>query len=162
MIKHGSVVSMSYRLTNDAGEELDRAEKAEPFTYLHGVGQIVPGLQDALEGLKIGDKRSVVLQPEEAYGDVNEQLRITVDRSDFPPNVSIAPGMQFMADMGQGQQMVFTVTDVDGDAISVDGNHPLAGETLHFDVEIIGIREATQEEMAHGHAHGPDGHHHHD
>jgi FKBP-type peptidyl-prolyl cis-trans isomerase SlyD len=161
MIKEGCVVSLSYKLTNDAGEELDRADKGEPFSYLHGFGQIVPGLEKALGGLLVGSTKKVKVTPADGYGDVDPQLRTTATRNQFPPGAELSVGTRFAADVGAGQPIVFTVTSVSGDNISLDGNHPLAGVTLNFDVEVVGIREATAEEKAHGHAHGPDGHHHH-
>lgn len=161
MIKNGTVVSMTYCLTNASGEELDRADHGEPFSYLHGSGQIVPGLEAAMVGMLVGSKKKVVIEPAEAYGELDEKLRTTVDRSNFPPDQDLEIGMQFAADVGEDERIVFTVTGIEGDKVHIDGNHPLAGETLHFDVEVLGMREATKEEIAHGHAHGPDGHHHH-
>ncbi len=161
MIKQGTVVSMTYLLKNDAGEELDRADKAEPFTYLHGAGQIVPGLEQALAGLLVGTKKTVKVAPEEGYGHLDENLRTVASKKQFPEGAELSVGMRFAADSGDGQPIVFTIVGLEGDQVALDGNHPLAGETLHFDVEIVAIRDATKEEMEHGHAHGPDGHHHH-
>lgn len=160
MIKEGCVVGLAYTLTNDKGEELDKADMNEPFSYLHGVGQIVPGLEEALEGLLVGAKKKVKVSPEDGYGIVEEQLRTSATRAQFPDDADLHVGMRFAADVGGGQPIVFTVTQLDGDNISLDGNHPLAGETLNFDVEVLSVREATAEEKSHGHAHGPDGHHH--
>ena len=160
MIKQGTVVSMTYRLTNAAGEELDRADKIEPFSYLHGAGQIVPGLEKALVGALVGTQKKVVVSPEEGYGEVEEHLRTSAKRNQFPPDAELTVGMRFAADDGNGQPIIFTVTELVGEDVSLDGNHPLAGETLHFDVEVVEVREATAEELQHGHAHGPGGHHH--
>lgn len=162
MIKEGTVVSLAYTLTDNAGEEIDKADKSEPFEYLHGVGQIVPGLEKALAGLLVGAKKKVQVSPAEGYGEVEPQLRTKASRNQFPPGADMQVGMRFAAEVGPGQQIVFTVTEVKGEDIMLDGNHPLAGVTLNFDVEVLGIRAATAEEMSHGHAHGPDGHHHHD
>ncbi len=162
MIKEGTVVSLAYTLTDNAGEELDKADKNEPFEYLHGVGQIVPGLEKALAGLTVGAKKKVQVTPEEGYGTVEEQLRTTASRKQFPPGADMQVGVRFAAEVAPGQQVVFTVVDVKDDDIMLDGNHPLAGVTLNFDVEVLGVRDATEEEKSHGHAHGPDGHHHHD
>jgi FKBP-type peptidyl-prolyl cis-trans isomerase SlyD len=159
MIKDGQVVELSYVLKDKAGKELDRADKGEPLTYLHGHGQIIPGLEEALLGLNVGDKKSVVIEPENGYGNVNPDLRIKIERSHFPKGQKIEVGMQFVAEMGNGH-VPFTVKKVESNDIFVDGNHPLAGETLYFDVEVVGMREATKEELEHGHAHGPGGHHH--
>ncbi len=160
MIKKNSVVNLSYCLKNAAGEELDRADKSQPFAYLHGTGQIVPGLENALEGLAVGAKKEVTVPPAEGYGDIVPDLKLQVERSNFPAEADIKPGMQFEAEDGD-RRIIFTVKDVAGDQIDIDGNHPLAGETLHFSVEVTGIREATKEELTHGHAHGEGGAHHH-
>lgn len=160
MIKDGTVVSLSYRLTNSQGEELDRADAGDPFQYLHGHGQIVPGLEKALAGLLVGSKKAVKVPPADGYGEVEESLRTKAKKSQFPAGQELSVGMQFAADAGDGHPVVFTITSIKGDDITLDGNHPLAGETLNFDVEVLGIREATAEELSHGHAHGPDGHGH--
>jgi FKBP-type peptidyl-prolyl cis-trans isomerase SlyD len=159
MIKEGQVVELSYVLKNDKGEELDRADSKQPLAYLHGYGQIVPGLEEALEGLKVGEKKSVTVEPKEAYGEINPDLRMKIEKSHFPAGANIEPGMQFVAEVGEGH-IPFTVHKVEHEHVLVDGNHPLAGETLHFEVEVISTRQATKEELEHGHAHGPDGHHH--
>lgn len=160
-ITKGKVVTMSYLLVNDAGEELDKSEPGEPLVYLHGVGQIVPGLEKQLEGLKKGDKLTrLKVLPAEAYGELRPDLQLTVSRKQFPQDADLEAGMRFWAHTPEGQKHPFTVVAVAGDDIDIDGNHPLAGETLFFDVEIESIREATKEEMEHGHAHGPGGHSH--
>lgn len=160
MISTGKVIGFQYVLTNAKGEEIDRSTEENPFEYLHGKNQIVPGLERELEGRKIGDKLKVVVKPADGYGDLNPELRIEVDRSAFPKDSPLSVGMQFQADSPEGP-VVFTVKELNGDKVTVDGNHPLAGVTLHFDVEVTSVRDATAEELAHGHAHGPDGHHHH-
>jgi FKBP-type peptidyl-prolyl cis-trans isomerase SlyD len=161
MIKNGTVVNLAYSLTNDAGEVLDRADAKDPFTYLHGVGQIVPGLETALEGAKVGDKKKVSVEPAEGYGEVNPELKLVVNRAQFPKGVELETGMQFETSSPDGHGMAFTVEKIEDDKVHIDGNHPLAGQTLHFDVEVLSMRAATEEEMEHGHAHGGDGHHHH-
>ena len=160
MVKSKTVVSLSYTLKDASGDELDRAEADEPFSYVHGVGQIVPGLEQALEGLKVGDKKVIVVEPAEGYGEIIPELRIKADRSQFPSGKEMELGMQFTADIGNGRQHNFTVMTIEGDEVSIDGNHPLAGQTLHFSVEVVGVRDATAEELAHEHVHGPGGHHH--
>jgi FKBP-type peptidyl-prolyl cis-trans isomerase SlyD len=167
MIKNGKVVDLRYSLKNSQGELLDEADAADPFTYLHGAQQVVPGLESALEGLKIGDKKKVVVSPEDGYGIKDPKLSMVVKKAQFPGNLELEAGMQFEATSNTGEEIIFTVESIEGDEVRVDGNHPLAGETLHFDVEVLQIRDATQEEIEHGHAHGPDGHghdhhHHHD
>ena len=161
MITKDSVVSMTYILTNGSGEELDRASRDEPFTYLHGHSQIVPGLENALAGSLIGSQKKVVVAPADGYGELDAKLRTTSSRKQFPADAELSVGMRFAADDDDGQPIIFTITELSGDAVSLDGNHPLAGETLHFEVEIVDVRPASAEELAHGHAHGPDGHHHH-
>jgi len=159
-ISEGKVVQLSYSLTNTKGELLDRADRNEPFTYLHGASQIVPGLEGALVGLKTGDTKKVKVEAAEGYGEVDADLQLTVKRTQFPADVDMQPGMQFETRGPDGTGMIFTIMGVTGDSVKIDGNHPLAGETLHFDVEVLEIRDATDEEKQHGHAHGPEGHGH--
>jgi FKBP-type peptidyl-prolyl cis-trans isomerase SlyD len=158
-IAANSVVSIHYTLTDDKGLVLDSSAGAEPLAYLHGAGNIVPGLEKALEGKKAGDKLSVKVQPEEGYGQRDESLVQRVPRRAFQGVRDLQPGMRFTAESGHGPMQV-TVTQIQGDMITVDGNHALAGQTLNFDIEITGVREASAEELMHGHVHGPDGHHH--
>lgn len=160
-IADGKVVAMSYVLKNSEGEELDRAESSDPFYYLHGSQQIVPGLESQLNGIKAGDKKTVKVSARDGYGEVIPELRLSVNRSQFPADMDLEVGMEFSADVGLGHPTRFRVAEVEGDNIKIDGNHPLAGEDLVFEVEIHQVREATKEEMEHGHAHGPHGHHHH-
>jgi len=147
------VVSIHYTLTNKAGEQLDSSIGAEPLTYLHGAGNIIPGLENALADKTVGDKLTVTIEPEEAYGERNEEHIQTVPRDMFQGIDNIEVGMQFQADSSNGPAVV-TITAVEGDQVSIDGNHPLAGEQLTFDVEIMDIRSATETEMEHGHIHG--------
>ncbi len=160
-IENGKVVDLGYTLRNGEGEVLDEADAADAFTYLHGTQQIVPGLESALQGLKVGDKKKVVVSPAEGYGELDPTLKMSVKRSQFPDGEELEEGAMFETENEDGDPVVFTVESIEGDRIHVDGNHPLAGETLHFDVEVLKIRDATSEELEHGHAHGPDGHHHH-
>lgn len=160
-VEDGKVVAFSYVLKNAQGEEIDRAEADDPLYYLHGNQQIVPGLENKLAGLKKGDKQSVVVEPKDGYGEIIPDLKLKVDRSQFPDNLDLQVGMQFSADIGGGQQLPFRICSIEKDAVEIDGNHPLAGVSLHFDVEIQEVRDATEEEIEHGHAHGPGGHHHH-
>lgn len=160
MIKNGKVVDLGYSLKNSEGEVLDRADSKEPFTYLHGAQQIVPGLETSLDGLNIGDKKQVTVQPEQGYGVVDPRLKMIVKRTQFPDDADLKAGMRFFAESEDGQEVVFVVESIEGEKVHVDGNHPLAGQVLHFDVEVLAIREATAEELQHGHAHGPHGHDH--
>jgi len=155
-----TVVTIDYVLTNDDGEIIDRSDNGA-FCYLHGARNIIPGLENALAGKTSGDSLSVTVQPEEGYGVRDEALLQVISRDMFGPDQDIEPGMQFHAQSPQGETMVITVTQVEGDNITVDGNHPLAGTKLNFTVSVVDIRDATQEEIEHGHAHGPDGHHQH-
>lgn len=153
------VAYFHYTLTNDAGEVLDSSNGREPLPYLHGKGNIVPGLEKALAGKKAGDKLDVVVAPEEGYGPHIDSLVQVVPKSAFQGVENLEPGMQFQAESNMGPVSV-VVTSVDGENVTVDGNHPLAGETLHFSVEITQVRDATVEEVMHGHVHGVGGHHH--
>lgn len=163
MISKGKVVSLAYTLKNDAGEELDRSDRAEPFNYLHGASQVIPGLEQAIETMKVGDKKKVTVNPTEGYGELDPKLKFSLDRSNFPKDVPLETGMQFEANLSEDDDdgRVFTVSSIKGDQIEVDGNHPLAGMVLHFDVEVLAVREATKEELTHNHAHDGEGHHHH-
>ena len=133
--------------------------------WLSGQGQIIPGLEKALLGKGAGDKLSVDVPAKDAYGEVDEELDIKVSRSQFPKDVqkNLKEGFQFRAEhpTKAGEDVIFTIHAVEGDDVMVSGNHPLAGEALHFEVEIVDVRAATREELDHGHAHGPGGHHHH-
>lgn len=159
MIQKGKVVTMAYTLKDSKGKELDKADLKEPFSYLHGAGNIIPGLEKAVETMKVGDKKEVTVGPAEGYGNVEPGLKLTLNRSQFPKDFPIEAGIQFEASLDKGSQ-VFTIRGVKGDDVEVDGNHPLAGETLYFSVHLIEVREATKEELQHGHVHGPGGHSH--
>ena len=159
MITKNSVVSFSYLLKNSEGQKLDSTTADAPHSYLHGHKQIVPGLEIAMEGLKVGDKKEVQLTVEESYGKVNPDLRLKMPREKFPPEMKIAPGLKFEANVGNNNH-IFTVVSEEDNAVNIDGNHPLAGQALHFAVEVLEIRDATAEEITHGHAHGEHGHSH--
>ena len=154
------VAYFHYTLTDSNGEVLDSSRDREPLAYLHGAGNIVPGLEKALLGKQPGDTLKVDVAPEEGYGARVDALVQQVPKSAFQGVEKIEPGMQFQAESNMGPVTV-TVTEIEDDQVIVDGNHPLAGETLHFDVEITDVREASDEEATHGHVHGADGHHQH-
>lgn len=160
VISEGKVVQLAYTLKSDDGEVLDEADSKDPFVYLHGADQIVPGLESALEGCKVGDKKVVKVEAAEGYGEEDPALVLTVKKTQFPKDVELEEGMQFESELADGSEVVFTVEAIEGDSVSVNGNHPLAGVNLNFDVEVLAIREATSDEIEHGHAHGEDGHHH--
>lgn len=147
------VVAFHYQLTNSDGEQLDSSEGQDPLKYLHGASNIVPGLEKELEGKKAGDALKVEVQPDEGYGQVNPQLVQKVPHSAFESAPEIKAGMQFQAQAPDGQVQLITVTEVSDEEVTVDGNHPLAGQVLHFDVTIEDVREASEEELEHGHAH---------
>ncbi|HKI60466.1 MAG TPA: peptidylprolyl isomerase [Mariprofundaceae bacterium] len=151
------VVSFHYTLTNEAGETLDSSIGGEPMPYLHGEENIVPGLELALEGKSVGDKLSVSLDAADAYGEFDPAMVEIVSAELFDDVDKVEVGMEFEAEAPGGEAvMVVRITDIDGDSVTVDGNHPLAGQKLHFEVEITDIRDATEEELEHGHVHGND------
>jgi FKBP-type peptidyl-prolyl cis-trans isomerase SlyD len=158
-ISENSVVSFHYTLTDSTGKVIDSSQGNEPLTYLHGVGQIVPGLENALVGKSPGDKLDVEVAAEDGYGEHQEFMVQQVPREAFQGVDVIEPGMQFQAQTPQGG-MTVTVTAVDDTTVTVDGNHPLAGQVLFFAVEVVSVRDATAEEREHGHVHGAGGHHH--
>jgi FKBP-type peptidyl-prolyl cis-trans isomerase SlyD len=157
-IKENSVVSFHYTLTGKDGQVIDSSEGNQPLTYLHGVGQIVPGLENALLGKLAGYKMDVEVSAEEGYGEHHEFMVQQVPREAFQGVDDIEPGMQFQAQTPQGA-MTVTVTAADETTVTVDGNHPLAGQPLFFAVEIVSVRDASEEEITHGHVHGEGGHH---
>ncbi len=141
-IKKDSVVAIDYTLKNDKGDVIDTSKDMGPLEYIHGYGNLIPGLEKELEGKKAGDKLTVSIKPEDAYGEVSEELIIEVPRANFEVDAPIEVGMQFEA----GPRIV-TVTKVEGDTITIDGNHELAGQTLHFEVSIDAVREASKDEI---------------
>ena len=159
LVSAQKVVLIHYTLTNDDGEVIDSSEGHEPLAYIHGEGNIIPGLENALLGKAAGDRIKVSIPPEEGYGLRDEQLIQAVPREAFHGVDEILPGMQFHTESPAGGQLV-TVVEVQGDTVLLDGNHPMSGQTLNFDVEVTEIRDATPEELSHGHVHGPGGHHH--
>ncbi|MGM0517086.1 MAG: FKBP-type peptidyl-prolyl cis-trans isomerase [Pseudomonadota bacterium] len=158
-VQNDHVVSIDYTLKNDAGEVMDSSENSGPLAYLHGHHNIIPGLEKALDDKSVGDSFTVSIEPAEAYGERNEEMIQTVPRSMFQGVDEIEPGMRFQAQT-EGGVTVVTVKEVNGDEITLDGNHELAGENLHFDVEVKDVRPASEEELEHGHVHGPGGHEH--
>jgi len=159
-ISNNCVVSIHYTLTNSEGTVIDSSEGQEPLAYLHGAGNIIPGLEKALVGKVVGDKFNVSIPAAEAYGVRDDSMVQELPSNMFSGIDQIEVGMEFHAETEQGLQVV-TVTKVEGDTVTIDGNHPLAGVDLTFAVEVAEIRQATEEELAHGHAHGAGGHHHH-
>ncbi len=151
-------VSIHYTLTNDDGEVLDSSIGDDALVYLHGEGNIIPGLENALRGKAVGDKFDVRIEAEDAYGEMVDEMIQVVPREMFEGIDTLEVGMQFHADVSSGTGVV-TVIDIDGDDVTIDGNHPLAGLALTFAVEVVDIRPATQEELSHGHIHSAGCHH---
>ena len=147
------VVSIDYELKNDDGEVLDSSAGQEPLTYLHGTGGLIPGLEKALEGKTAEDELEVTIPPEEAYGEFNDTLVQKVTTAAFEGVENVEPGMQFQAEGNNGELQRIMIVAVEGDDVTIDANHPLAGQTLHFSVQVRDVRAATEDEKAHGHAH---------
>ena len=154
-ITKNKVASIHYTLKNIKGDVLDSSVGQQPLTYLHGAGNLIPGMEEGLEGKVAGNKFELNIAPEKGYGERHEKLIQKVPRANFP-NQGVEVGMQFRTNTGS----VVTVTHIGLEQITVDGNHPLAGERLNFSVEVMEVRNATEEEISHGHVHGPGGHHH--
>ncbi|MCG8416068.1 MAG: peptidylprolyl isomerase [Pseudomonadales bacterium] len=153
MIGQNSVVSMHYTLKNDNGDVLDSSEGKPPMMYLHGANNLIPGLEAELTGKSTGAAFNATIQPEQAYGTFNEELIQVISKSLFEGVETIEVGMAFIAQGEGGAQRQVRVTDVDGDSVTIDANHPLAGMTLHFDVEVVEVREATAQEIEDGQVH---------
>ncbi len=158
-IENHKVVTLHYTLTDDKGETIDKSDDGS-FVYLHGENNIIPGLESALEGKVSGDEFDVTVEPEQAYGARNEGMMQEVPREMFESDQEITVGMQFHAQGPNGETLTVTVMQVSDDKVVVDGNHPLAGVKLNFDVKVIDVRDASAEEIEHKHVHGPGGHQH--
>jgi FKBP-type peptidyl-prolyl cis-trans isomerase SlyD len=158
-ITRDTVVALEYTLKNDAGEVIDESGD-DPLTYLHGHGQIVRGLEKALEGQDIGASMNVVVKPKDGYGEKKTGKTISVARSDFPAGEEPEVGRAIEAVADNGKSALLWIINVDDESVELSVDHPLAGVTLHFDVKVCEVRKATRDELSHGHAHGPDGHHH--
>jgi len=152
-IANNKVVSFDYTLTNDAGDVIDSSQGGDPLVYLHGAENIIPGLEQALEGKISGDSLNVTIEPADGYGEYNETLTQVVPSSMFQGAEQIEAGMQFQAETADGMQVV-RIAKVEGDNVTIDGNHPLAGERLNFDVSVTEVRDASEDELEHGHVHG--------
>jgi FKBP-type peptidyl-prolyl cis-trans isomerase SlyD len=155
------VISFHYNLKDKAGKQIESSRKGEPLICLEGAGQILPGLESVLSTLKKGETKVVQLVAAEAYGEHDKELIMEVPKSNLPPaEGGFKKGHQFQSETPEGHIQVFTVTGISDSHVTLDGNHPLAGQDLTFDVEVMEKRDATEEELHHGHAHGGDGHHH--
>ena len=158
-VQKNKVVSIDYKLTDGSGKVIDSSENHGPLLYIQGIGNLIPGLEKELEGKKAGDNLKVTIAAKDGYGERNDSLCQTVPRAQFESAEGLEIGMQFEVETEQGE-LVVSVTKIEGDSVTVDGNHPLAGVELHFDVTIKEVRDASAEELAHGHVHGEGGHHH--
>lgn len=152
-VAKNTVVAIDYKLSDNNGEVLDASQEGQPLEYVHGGGNIIPGLENALEGKEIGENVSVTVQPSEAYGDRSEDLKQDVPKEMFQGVDQVEAGMRFQAQTQEGTSIV-TVTDVGEEQVTVDANHPLAGETLNFEVTVNNVREATQNEVETGQVEG--------
>ena len=153
-----TVVSVHFSLTDADGELIDRSADQEPLAYLHGRGNLIPGLENALAGKAAGENFTLTLEPEQAYGEYDRELVQTIPVSDLEGVDDIEQGMQLETENPDGPKTVW-VSKIEGDQVTLDGNHPLAGETLTFEIELVEVREPTENELTHGHVHGPGGHH---
>ena len=159
-IGKGKVVSMDYTLTGPAGNVLDSSQGREPLVYIQGAGNIIPGLEQELEGKSVGDTLNVTIPAAQAYGERDDQMVQAVPREMFKGVPNIRAGMQLQAQASNGASRVVTITKVEDEQVTVDANHPLAGMPLTFDIKVVEVREPTDEEKRHGHAHSPGGHQH--
>ncbi len=152
-IQNDHVVEINYTLKTDGGETIDTSDTGGPLCYLHGKQNIIPGLENALTGKGLNDKISVRVEPKEAYGEREESLIQMIDKSQFPNFDEMTIGQQLQVQTESGHPLIVTVIAKAEEGLTLDGNHPLAGMNLNFDVEVISIREATAEELTHGHVH---------
>ena len=156
-VTDGQVVSMEYSLLVD-GKEIDSSAGGDPLEYLHGVGNIIPGLEREMGGMAVGDSKKVIVAAEDGYGEMDEEAFLEAPRSEFPGDMPLKPGLEMELTGPEGQPMYARVERVERETVTLNMNHPLAGKELHFEVKVVGLRAATDEEMDHGHAHGA--HHH--
>ena len=154
----GTVVAIDYTLTDDSGEVIDSSD-GEPLEYLHGSGQIVPGLERELEGRQAGESVKVKVAPADGYGDHDPNRIVEIERAELPEDLEPELGMELCTEGPEGEPIVMWITEVTDTNVTLDGNHPLAGQTLNFAIEVRSVRKATEDETSHGHVHGP-GHDH--
>ena len=158
-VKNHHVITLNYELKDEKGQVIDSSNHDGPIVYLHGAQDILPGIESAVEGQEVGGKASCSIPPEEAYGVYDPQKVQKVPRSAFVGIDELKVGMHVQEQTAQGPLLI-TVKEIEGDEVTIDANHPMAGQTLNFELEVAGIREASAEEVSHGHVHGPGGHHH--
>lgn len=159
-LRQDQVVTINFTLMDDKGTVVDTTEGSQPFSFISGRDQILPKLEEEIGGMLIGSNKKIVPSAEEGYGEFKEDAIRNVKREDFPEGTEIKERMSFMANSPDGHQMPFIVSQIDGNDITIDFNHPLAGMQLNFDVELLDVRNATATELKHGHVHGAGGHHH--
>ena len=159
-ISKNKVVGIDYKLTIEGGILVDASEKGEPLYYLHGADNIIPGLERELEGLSEGDEKTVVVQPADGYGEYDKEKLRQVPKSNFPPDTTFEVGDRVTAHAPDGSQIPARIKAVDTKEVTLDFNPELAGKVLTFDVKVAEVRDASKEELDHGHVHGPGGHHH--
>ncbi len=159
-LKDNQVVTINFILKDSDGNVIEATTKEQPFSFISGNEQILPELEQKVGEMLIGSKKTVTLEPENAYGVYQDTSIQVVNRTEFPEDTQLEIGMGFIADSPDGHQMPFVIKEIDGDNITLDFNHPLAGQTLTFEIELLGLRDATLEELTHGHVHGEGGHHH--
>jgi FKBP-type peptidyl-prolyl cis-trans isomerase SlyD len=160
-VADGFIVSIKYTLTDSDGDVLDSSAEGPPLSYLHGAGNIVPGLERELTGKKVGDRVEVVVLPADGYGERHEPPPQSVPLSAFPDDAELEQGLQIFAQGPSGDPIPLWVVELDDEEVLLDHNHPLAGVTLNFSVEVMEIQAASEDEKRHGHPHGPGGHQHH-
>ncbi|MBN1523784.1 MAG: peptidylprolyl isomerase [Spirochaetales bacterium] len=151
-IKKDMAVSIHYTLKDIDGKVLDTSENNEPLKYLHGYGQMIPGVENSLEGKKIGDSLEVTVEPKDGYGEYDERLIAKVEKAKINADIKLEAGMPLQAETGEGVHVLY-VKKIEGEDVYLDGNHPLAGIPLHFSLSVVDVQEATEEEKQHGHAH---------
>ena len=159
-LKSNQVVTMNFTLKDDSGNVLDSTKENDSFSFISGANQVLPKLEEKIGEMLIGSKKDVVLAPEDGYGVYQQEAVRTIKKSEFPEDVELDKGMGFLAKSPQGKDVQFFIKEIEGEKITVDFNHPLAGKTLHFNLELLNLRDATPEELNHGHVHDAGGHHH--
>ena len=159
-IESNKVVTINFTLKDSDGNVLESTENKEPFSYLSGNSQILPKLEEGVNQMLIGGKKDIKIDAANAYGEYNNEAIQQINKKEFPENINLEEGMRLIANSPDGKQMPFIINKIEENEVTVDFNHPLAGKDLEFNVELIDIRDATPEELSHGHSHGTDGHHH--
>jgi FKBP-type peptidyl-prolyl cis-trans isomerase SlyD len=159
-IEANKVVTLKFTLTDEEGNVLDTTENHEPFSYISGSHQVIPKLENAVSQMVIGAKQNVKIDVADAYGEYDDKNKQQVARKNFPPEAEVKVGNRYIANSPEGKQMPFTVSEVEKDNVIIDFNHPLAGKNLEFAVELVDVRDATEEELNHGHVHNGNGYNH--